>query len=304
MVFMRHLSKEDQETYFKTILIISLALACFILWLWWARVYTSKSSVFRGMLLNNLSTRGFTKSLKQEEAGESLQQVSQIQFGGQYLANVKTDIVQPAQGGEIKVSTQTLSTPTEDYVRYTSVDMPQVDGAAKRNFSSLTSIWGKSIKAEGGGSTFLESIYGIVPFGNLPSKQRNELLAMIHSKDVYKTDFSKTEVKQEDDRTVYVYDVEVNLRAYAEVIKSLDKTLNLKQMDKLNPDDYQNADPVKIKLTIDKLSRRLTKIYYQEEQRQEEISGYGISKNIDLPKDTISSQELEGRLQQIMQAEQ
>lgn len=300
---MKHITKEDRETYIKTTLIVGSVLFIFLLWLWWSRVYTSKSNVFNAMLSNNLSTRGVTKTTQQDNSNGKLTQTSQAQFGSRYLVETKTDITQPSEGGDIKVSTQSLSTPSDDYVRYTSVDMPQVNNKPKKDFSSLLSVWGKTLKAEGGGGTFTESIYGVIPFGNLPSKQRNELLSIIYSQGVYKTDFSKTEVKKEGSRTVYVYDVNINLKGYATFLKAYDKMLGLKQMEAVNPDDYAKADPIKVKLSVDKLSRTLTKVDYQDENSDETIAGYGIAKDIKLPENAISRQELDGKLQKLLQAD-
>lgn len=301
---MKQISKEDRSVYLKTTIILGVVGVIFLVWLWWARVYTSKSNVFYAMISNNLSTRGATKTLQQDNPNGKLTQVSQAEYGANNLVNVKTDITQPAEGGDIKVSTQTLSTPTEDFVRYTSISMPQAKDKPKQDFSSLLSIWGKTLKAEGGGSAYTEAVFGVVPFGNLPHKQRNELLKIVDQQGVYKTDFSKTEVKKENGRTVYVYDVEVNVKAYAELLKAYDKMLGLKRMEALNPADYEKADPIKIKLTIDKLSRNLTKIDYKEGDREELLAGYGIAKNTDIPENTIGSQELEGKLQQILQSSQ
>ncbi len=298
---MKHISKEDRETYTKTILIVGSVLLIFLAWLWWSRIYSSKSNVFNAMLSNNLSTRGVTKTTQQDNSNGKLTQTSQAQFGAQYLVETKTDITQPSEGGDIKVSTQSFSTPNEDYVRYTSIDMPQVKNQPKKDFSSLVSIWGKTLKAEGGGGAFTESTYGVISFGNLPSEQRNELLNIIHSQGVYKTDFSKTEIKKESGRTVYIYDVSINLKGYATFLKAYDKMLGLKQMDSINPDDYEKSKPINVKLTVDKLSRTLTKIDYQDQNSDETIAGYGIAKNVKLPENAISRQELEGKLQKLLQ---
>lgn len=161
---------------------------------------------------------------------------------------------------------------------------------------------GQDTESRRRGGAFTESIYGVIPFGNLPSEQRNELLNIIHSQGVYKTDFSKTEIKKEGGRTVYIYDVSINLKSYATFLKAYDKMLGLKQMDSVNPADYEKADPIKVKLTVDKLSRTLSKIDYQDENSDETIAGYGIAKYVKLPENAISRQELEGKLQKLLQA--
>lgn len=301
---MTKLSREDTITYAKTGSILVVILLIFLIWLWWARVYTSKSNVFNAMLSNSLSTYGVTKTVSQDDENGKLTQISQAQFGAQNVVEIKTDITQPAENGDVKVTTQTLATPTEDLVRYSSIDMPASEGKQKIDFTPLFADWGKTDKAEGGGAPFSEAIFGIVPFGNLPTTQRNQLLSIMHGKNVYKTDYSKTEVKNEAGRTVYVYKVDVNLQGYAELLKAYDAMLGLKQMEQLNPEDYASSDPIKATMTVDKLSRNLVKITYDNDGREEALGGYGIHKSIDIPTESISRQELETKLQELLNPEQ
>lgn len=301
---MAKISREDAVVYGKTGTIIGIVLVIFLIWLWWTRIYTSKSNVFNAMLSNSLSTYGVTKTVQQNDQSGNLNQASQAQFGATNLVEVKTDINQPTEGGEVKVTTQTLATPSEDFVRYTSIDMPAAEGKPKIDFSPLLKEWGKTAKAEGGGASFSEATFGIVPFGNLPAAKRDQLLGIIHGKNVYKTDYSKTEVKHENGRTVYVYSVEVNLQGYAELLKTYDAMLGLKQMQQLNPEDYASSEPIKATFTVDKLSRNLVKIVYDGGGRDESLAGYGIHKPVDIPQNAINRQELESKLQGLLSQEQ
>ena len=296
--------RDEKLVYIKTSMILGVILAIFLVWLWWARIYTSKGNVFNAMLSNSLSMYGVSKEVSQYGASGKMTQVSQAQFGAVNIVDIKTDIEQTTEQGDVKVTTRTLATPTEDFVRYSSIDMPTAEGKAKIDFSPLLNEWGRTSKVEGGGSTFSQAVFGIVPFGNLPADKRNQLLNIIHSKDVYKTDFSKTEIKNENGRIVYAYPVEVNVQAYAELLKTYDEMLGLKQMEQLNPDDYASAEPIKATLTADKLSRTLVKIVYGEGGQEESFSGYGVHQSVEVPETTTSRQEIESKLQKLLNGAQ
>lgn len=297
---MAKISHDEKLIYSKTAAIVGLFLLIFLIWLWWARVYTSKSNVFNAMFSNSLSTFGVTKTVSQDGMSGKMTQVSQAQFGATNIVHAKTSITQPTDHGDINVVSRTITTPTEDFVTYSSIEMPSVKDKPKIDFSSLLNKWGKSTKAEGGGSAFNEMIFGIVPFGNLPADKKSKLLDIIHSKNVYKTDFSKTQVKSEYGRSVYVYEVEVNVQGYAELLKAYDAILGLKQMSEINPQDYANTPAIKSIITVDKLSRKISKVTISESNQEQSFNGYGINSPVVLPTDVISRHELEGRLQNLL----
>lgn len=301
---MAKVSSEDSIVYKKTAFIVGFVLLIFCFWLWWARVYSSKSNVFNAMLSNSLSMFGVTKNSSQKQYTGKLVQTSQLQLRSRNIVNQRTDINQTTEQGEVSVTTQTVSTPSEDFARYTSINMPVADGKPKVDFSSLINEWGSTSKAEGGGSTFSEMVFGIVPFGNLPHDKKAKLLEIMHSKSVYKTDFSKAQVKNENGRAVYVYDVEINVKSYAELLKTYGKMLGLKQMDQLNPEDYATAEPIKATLTVDKLSRTLVRVVSSGDKRDESFNGFGVHNSIDIPENTISRKELEIKLQNLLSGTQ
>lgn len=292
--------KEEKLVYLKTGLILGIVLVVFLSWLWWARVYTSKSNVFYGMLSNSLSTFGVSKSVSQDSVQGKMTQISQAQFGANNIVKGKTVISQPTPQGDVNVVTASIANPNDEYVSYSAIDMPAQEDKPKVDFSKLLNQWGKTTKLEGGGSTFSQTVFGIVPFGNLPANLRGQLLNIMHSKNVYKTDFAKTQVKSENGRVVYVYEVEINVQGYAELLKSYDAMLGLQQMEQLNPDEYVGTDPIKVQLTVDKLSRNLVKITQGEGQQSEVLGGQGIHNPVDVPENAISRQELESKLQNLL----
>lgn len=301
---MPKINQEDKIVFIKTAIIITIVALVFLAWVWWAKVYTSKGNVFNAMIANNLSSYGVSKSTTQENQGGTINQISQVQFGANNVADVRTDVNQVSGQGDVKVITQTLSTPDQDFVRYQEIDMPAPEGKAKIDFSSLIGQWGKTLRIEGGGASFFELTFGVVPHGNLSAQQRSELLDIIKSQNVYKTDFSKTEIKSENGRTVYIYKTEVNLKAYATLIKAYDKMMGINQMEQLNIEDYAEAPPVNVTLTVDKLSRKLVKLDYGD-GRVESFSGFGVRNQVDLPKESVGRQELEANLQKLLgQAQQ
>lgn len=300
---MKKLSKDDKVTYIKTAFILGCATIIFLTWLWWVQIYLSKSNVFNAMLSNNLSTRGMTKHQSEKTEGGSFAQVSQAQFGASNLVASKVDITQPGDGGEIKVTTRSITTPNEDYMSYASINVPTQEGKPKIDFNSLYGQWARTSSMEGGGSGFSEFAYNILMFGNLPKEQRDELLSIIRSESVYKTDFNKTDVVKENGRTIYKYKTEVNPKGYGKLVKKYDEMLGRKQMVTLDPEQYANMPPINVEIKVDEISRTLVGLSYSE-GKSENYNGFGSHRDIDLPDNPITRQDLESKLQELLKTQQ
>lgn len=297
---MAKISADDRDVYLKTALLVAIPLLLFGGWLLWTKVYMSKQAVFNAMLNNSLNTYGVTKTVKQNDQSGKLEQVSQAQFGAQNTVEVKTTINQPTVGGDAKVITETIATPTENYVRYTDIQVPVEEGKPAYDFSTLKGQWGRVSKAEGGNSIFSEAVFGVVLFGNLPEEQRVELTNFMKDKQIYKVDFSKVEAKNEDGHSVYVYPVDLNTKNYVQLVKKYDEILGLKLMEQLDPEAYSDSETVSVKLHVDKQSRNLVQTEYPDGGREEKVSGYGIRKAVTVPAEAVERQDLEDKLQKLL----
>ncbi len=296
---MANISSEDKLVYKKTSIILGTVLVIVLAWFWWAKIYTSKANVFNAMLANNLSCFGVSKITSDEETGNSYKQISQAQFGANNIVEAKVSINQSTQAGEVNVVTRTVATPKEDFMKYELINMPESKDKPKTNFDSVLGRWAKIPESEGGGSSFSEITYSLIPFGNLPQQQRNELINLMHDQKVYKTDFSKTEVVNENRRTIYKYKVSVNPKGYAVVLKKYDQMLGRNQTAQLDPEQYSEVRPMDLEVSVDKLSRRLVEVKY-DGQRTEAYNSQGIRKTVKLPSTNITRQELELKLQNLL----
>lgn len=297
---MQKISVEDRLVYIKTVIMVGSVLVVFGIYFWWVKIYTNKQNVFNAMIVNNLSSFGISRSNSDETAGNSFKQIAQAQFGVTSLVEAKVNITQSTEDGQLNVVTRTIATPHEDFMQYSLIDMPTPKGRPRVNLDSVLGQWAKMSSLEGGGKIFSEIAYGIVPFGNFPRSQRSELINMIRSRNVYKVDFSKTEVIKEHGRDIYKYKVSVNPKSYAEVLKTFDQMLGRQQMAQLDPGQYSDMQPIEVVLGVDKLSRTLVSVSY-DENKTESYNGYGVRKTVDLPKTELSQQELEFKLQNLLQ---
>lgn len=280
-----------------------VVLACVILlgvtgWLWWARIVMNPDRALNDTINNSLRTKSITKHIKQEGGiSGNVDQVTYISFYPPAVTSQSKTVLAQGGGSEAaSVTTETIGTKDADYVRYTAANNTGGLPGAER----LDSLFGKWAKRSADPSTgeqvtFLnESIYGIIPFGNLDASQRAELMGIIEQKNIYK--YTSVERQTQDKRPVYVYDLSINAVDLVSAIQGYLQITGLGDPSQLNPDDYKGAGNLSIKVTIDILSRQLTKIEYPT-GRLETYGGQNLYHPADIPQQTIPVEELQRRLQ-------
>ncbi len=269
-------------------------------WAWVHSVYLSSNNVFWGMLNNNLATTSVTGHIIQTGQGQSLDQYTQKQFGAENLAHSLITLKQTGGVADATVRSETIGTPTADYSRYLSIESQQRTAKGKPiDTSNLIGVWAKAdIKNSQtvSSQSFRQSLLGIVPFANLNSQQRRNIIQLMRDKNVY--DISKSPVKSEvvNGRQAFVYDVTINPQGYLDVTIQVIKDMGLGDIG-LNSSQYDNSPNFKAQFTVDKLSRQLIKISYPASGQQVTFSSQGLEQAVTLPTQTITMTELQKRIQ-------
>jgi hypothetical protein len=269
--------------------------------IWWNKVYLSNDNVFWGMIESSLSTTGVTKTVTQSDAQQQITQESQLVLGSQNFAATRITYGQKLQTGETKAVSESIGTATADYVRYSTITSSgkQVQGA-----ENVVGLWGKTTYGAKNnvlsGRLLSGALLNTIPIGNLNSSQRTSLVNMMKSKKAYEVDNSKTKHQSKDGQRVYVYTVKLNPQAYAAVLQQFAKDMHFANTDSLNPDNYASSAPTTITLSVNPVTRQLTSVTY-EDGTSESFSSYGALKTLNEPTRTISTADLQQRLQTLQQ---
>ena len=259
--------------------------------------------VFYSMLKNNLSSQGVSRTVTQEGGGQTLVQTTQLQTGEQNVASSQTELIQGSEDSKTVIVTESIGTPTEDFIRYSRVETDQLGATGQPlDFSKVTGTWGQSMSGDGierGGEVFGESTLGIVPFGFINREQTEELLSSIRSNDVYGIDFSQVESSELDGRPTYVYHAEIKPDQYVRMLQQFSSYIGTTQLDQLNAESFVSNQPIKIDFEIDIWSQQLRKATFVDGQREETYTSYGLRQEVLTPTESITVNELQRLLQSV-----
>ncbi len=287
----------------RLVIVLAIVLAIGAFWSWWHYVRSNPKRVFEAAVSNNLKVRGVTDHLLQSNGNQKLDQTVQLMTGPENTAHASTVLSQEGSGGG-SVQTETIGTPFADYVRYTSIMTSQKNAEGKPlDFSKILGVWGTTgstdSKGDTNGDLYNQIILGIVPFANLPAAERTALLKQIKDQKVYDVDYSHVEHKIVNGRPVYIYKVTVKPEAFVGLLKTLGSYLGLTQLETVDPSSYKQSPPLKVELGVDVWTRQLNSATYVNNDRTERLSAYGVQRPVELPKNAVSTDELQTRVQSI-----
>lgn len=279
--------------------VLALAVALFVgsLWLWWTKSFTNADNVFQSMLENNLTSQSVTRTIEQSEANGGVVQNIYVSFTApEVISESKTVITEKNQDrSTTKVTTKSVGTSKADYVKYESAEGTEGLSLAG-NLDNVLGVWGK--RGDDGGlqsPAFLnEAAFSVVPFGNLPTAQKNELMKLFADKDVY--EYTKAEKKFENGRYVYNYRVSLKPSGLIEVLKKYAELSGVGDSSQLDPANYEGAAAVALDFKVDIMSRQLLKIDYLSSGRVETIENRGLKRDVKIPGQTIPLDELQQRI--------
>jgi len=278
--------------------LVLLVVAGFV---WWIQVYENPYNVWWGMLANSLATSSDTKHIVEDSAATRLDQYVGQEFGVNTLAYGRTTLVSAGN----TVTTETIGTTVDDYVRYTAIKSSQKGkNGQPLNFATVLGKWARTPATDSSTPFLSQTMLGLgggnlVPMADLTAPQRQNLLTQLHQSDIFDTSFVNVQKHKLNGRLVYTYAVDVEPVAYVALEKAFAADVGLHALDSFDPNSYQGQPAIKVELSVDVRSHRLAEVSYVGTNHQEFFSGYGVPLGFNVPHASLSAQTLQSRLSQI-----
>lgn len=302
--YLEELQKLDKPWFYRVAWAGGVILFLLAALLWWNYASVTPERVFWGTVNNNLVLNGVTKQVVTNEINGSMNQTQQISLGAQNVVTGTTTVEQKASdAASTKVVTETIATPTVDFAKYVSIETAQPTGGAAPNFGDALNIWSKQEVTKDSGGAFTEALYGLIPLGFVQGNQRANIVKDMQKNQVYDVQYDKLQKRREHGRLMYDYTIAVNPEQYMKTLKQIDAAMGLNQLEALDPSQYTGAQALEVRVTIDAHAQQLVSVTYPENSRIETYSGYGIFRSIELPQNATPRQELQNKLNTILNAQ-
>lgn len=266
-------------------------------YIWYKNVFSNTDRIFYGMVGTSLETDSVTRQVSQDESSRKESQTYFLSFSPQPLIESISTVEQIDQDrNKSSVTTQTIGTKEADYVAYKNINIPDSD-KGQTDYSTVINVWAKrqsGAQAEEQAQFLNEAIFTFIPFGNFNQENRDKLVAMIKEKNVY--ELKNGTISYEGGRPILKVDVSIKPKSLVEVLKEYADITGIGNRELLNPDQYDGSNKFAIQVKVDMISHHLLEIVYPGETRKEVYKAYGLNREITLPSQTISIEELQGRI--------
>lgn len=280
----------------KSLFIIGFIVLALSFFAWYQFVRNTAQNTFESMLENSFRTASVTRRVVQDSGSQKLDQVIRFQNQTEHTVHGKTLLTQKVGNEATAIETESIGTPTVDLIRYTKIttDQKNLKGEAI-NFDKVIGVWGKSTSPDGEqiADLYSDTALGLFLFGDFSSSQRQSLMNTVQENNVYQPDYENAKKFTKDGRSYFMYKVTIKPSSYVKLLKQYGEYAGIKQLESLNPQNYEETDDLTFNVTVDIISQRLAAISAIGGSRIESFSGYGIIQPIEIPIDTIDLPDLQ-----------
>lgn len=272
--------------------------------LWWDHRTIDPQRAFWGMVDQSMKTSAVTVESSQGQGDSTLHQTIQYSTGGQNKVHTLTAVTQAGTS----IVDEMVGTPTADYTRYTSVKTDQKTASGKPiNFDKILGIWSRSDHAYGESDMLQQAVLGTnlplggvaVPLAQLNAAQRAKLTSQIQKDGVYSVNYNNVAKTHKDGRLLYTYTVNVKPQQYAAMMKLFGTSTGLHNLDTIKPEQYAGQPEFTLVMTVDVRSHQLLSAETADGTVKQTYSSYDIPTIINEPAKSITTAELQKRLQDL-----
>ena len=270
--------------------------------LWWNLVWMSPQHIFTDMLANNLTTTSVTKHMTAEGNGQTINQYVRLEMGSTNAA----DWAVTATQNNSSVTSESIGTLNAGYIRYIKIAAQSNAQTKVANFRSVLNVWGK---ADGKTDTSLSQLFSetlldinnapLPPIGNVPSVISQGLVSYMLNQGVLSANYNNAKSEVVNGHNVYTYTVSVHLGPYVRLMQSFAHSLGISSLESVDPSQYTALAPVTLTMSVDKMSHQLVQVDYPAAGFVQSYSDRGLLTPINLPNKTITTSELQTRIQSI-----
>ena len=256
-----------------------------LLYFLYRSVYSSSTSVFYGMVSNDLNTKNYVVLSAEQELTGDLLVATQVNSGPKNVV-MSQETTKLTNSKDI-IGTLSIGTPNTDYSSYQTIEV----GKSSTKYEKLLNQWGinspSGVNGQGG-QLYKSSVFTAFLFASPSISDTNSLMNFIKQNKVYTIKTSKD--TKSGDRQVINYEIGVNLKQYSKLLAMYSTMIGYRSHSETAA--YSGDQTADLEISVDVLSRRLIGLSYAGSDSLQVYQSYGLNSPVKLPTKTIALQDL------------
>jgi hypothetical protein len=282
-------------------LMLSVILAIFTSYLWYTQLYITPERRFWAAINNSMATPSVVRTLTQGGSGNQLVQEYRFNFAPQRVVQNRVIYTEKSATTDTSVTTEGIVFPTEEFLRYTDFSNSRSDNGENADIDEVLGRWAVQVAEdeEEAKLNYLSEQISLVIFGNYRAEIRNQVVKEMQIRQTYGNDLSVALEDKIDGQKVYVYNINVKLRDYAEILNNAFVSAGYGEFTPLNPENYREDAIISGVIYVSKNNSSIVGVSFGG--REERYSNYGVVKEVKKPEATLTVEELQTQVQQLLQ---
>lgn len=267
----------------------------------------NSENVFWGMVDNNLSSFGVTRSIKQNDGNVEVDRKVRLVTAPDISTLSLTKITQKSGDASTEVVTENLVTLEDNLSRYVSIKSDYTNKGKKPNYDQLTNVWfaDESTTPELNAQVLADVsglspgyLPGSPPFLLLNSSARKTANQFIRDNNVYEPNFDQKKTVDVNGKKAYEYPVKVDVKTYIELLSLINQSSGV-EVRKINSENFKDNPPLDLIMTIDVSGRQLLAVRDNQTGREETFSAHGARPVVEIPEVTSTKRNIESSLEKL-----
>lgn len=272
------------------------------LWMWYSNLYMTPERRFWAAIENSMATPSVVRTLSQGGSGNQVVQDYRFHFAPQRAVENVVNYSERSATVNTSIRTEGILFPTEQFLRYTEFTSQSADNESKVQIEELLGQWARE-EAENEDEAklnYLSEQVSVAIFGNFDASFRQEIVHKMKQNNVYDSDFSLALEDKQDDERVILYSVNINLKQYTTLLNESFVRAGYGEFAPLDPENYQDDAMLTATFSVRKRDNSIKRISFGG--REESYSNYGVVKQIEVPEASLTTRELQDRVQEIFES--
>jgi hypothetical protein len=271
-------------------------------YLWYSQLYMTPERRFWLAINNSMATPSVVRTLTQGGSGNQVVQQYRFNFAPQRVVQNKVVYTEKSSTTDTSVTTEGIVFPTEQYLRYTEFTNSRSDGQSGTDIDEVLGKWAVDVAEDEDQAklNYLSEQVSLVIFGNYGANVRNDVLKEMQNKQVYGDNLSIVLEDKLNGEPAYQYSINVKLRDYAQILNSAFVKAGYGEFAPLSPDNYREDARVNGVVYVSKKSNNIIGVSFGG--RDEQYGNYGVIQNVNKPEASLTVEELQTEVQQLLQS--